>query len=60
MVYRVIWADRVAPRDAKVATGCRELAIVTTKKIHKESTNRRQPRKANLIEWSMHYQEYNR
>ena len=32
MVCRIIWADRVAPRGAEAATGCEELAIVTTKK----------------------------
>ena len=41
MVYRIIWADRVALRGAEEATGCRELAVVTTRKTCKESTNGR-------------------
>ena len=40
MVYRIIWADRVAPRGEEAAGGYKKLAIVTTKKIHKKNTNR--------------------
>ena len=40
MVCGLIWADGVAPRGAEAAIGCRELAVVTTKKTHKENTNR--------------------
>ena len=57
IVYTIIWAETAAPQGAKIATGCGELAIVITKKAWKEHTNKRQPRKANPIERSLHYQE---
>ena len=43
MVYRIIWADRVALRGAEAATGCEELVIVNTKKMQKKNTNRQKP-----------------
>ena len=46
MVYRIIWADRVAPRGAEAATSCQKLALVTTK-IHKKNAKRKQLIKAN-------------
>ena len=45
----IICADRLAPRGAEAAMGCRELVIVTLKRIQKEITNRRRPRKAKPI-----------
>ena len=45
IVCRITWADRVAPRGSEVAAGCKELDIVTMKKIHKKNTNRQQPSK---------------
>ena len=56
MVYRIIWADGVAPRVVEAAIGCRELSIVTMKKTHKESINSRKARKANPIERIQYYQ----
>ena len=38
MVYRIIWADRVAPRGAEAAMCYEGLAIVMTKKTCKKST----------------------
>ena len=52
MVCGIIWAEVVAPRGTEVAMGYEELAIVTTKKTHKKSTNIRQLSKANSIEES--------
>ena len=46
MVCGIIWADRVAPRGAEAAVGCKKLAIVTTKKTYKKNTNRRPLSKA--------------
>ena len=50
MVCGIIWADIVAPRGVEAATSYKELAIATTKKTHKESTNIRQLSKDNLME----------
>ena len=52
MVYRIIWADGVAPGGAKPAIGYKELAIVIMKKTCKKNTNRKQLSKANPIEGS--------
>ena len=40
-VFRINWADEVAPRGREAALGCRKLAIVTAKRMHNKSTNRR-------------------
>ena len=49
MICRIIWVDRVAPKGAEAAMGYEELIIVTMKKIHKKSTNRKQPSESNPI-----------
>ena len=59
MVCRIIWADKVAPRGVEAATGCEELAIVTTKKTHKKNINR-EPSKAKLFKRILPYQKKNR
>ena len=40
MVCRIIWADGGVPRGTDAAIGYKKLAIVTIKKICKESTKR--------------------
>ena len=49
MICGIIWADEVAPRSAKAASGFKKLAIVTTKKTYKKN-NRQKPRKAKPFE----------
>ena len=41
MVYRIIWADRVAIRGAEAAIGYKKVDIVTTEKTCKGSTSRK-------------------
>ena len=57
MVCGVFWVDIVAPRGVKAAIGFEELAIVTIEGIHKKSTSRKQPSKANLNELIVPYQK---
>ena len=52
MVCETIWADRVASRGVEAALVYKELVIVTTKKTRKQSTNRRQPSRANPMKGS--------
>ena len=52
MVFRIIWVDRVALRGAEAAVGCKELAIVTTKKTHIKNANRRSQAKLSLLKGS--------
>ena len=60
MVCGIIWADKVAPRGAEAAAGCKELASDTTKITYKKNTNRRPPSKAKPFEKISPYQKYNR
>ena len=55
MVFRVIWADRLAPSGAKIDIDYEDLAIVPTNKTPKNRTNRRKPTKANPTERISHY-----
>ena len=53
----ITWADRVAPRGAEAAAGCKELAIFTAKKTCNKNTNLRSPSKAKPFERISPYQE---
>ena len=57
MIYGIIEAGIVAPKGTEAAVGYKELAIVTTKKIYKENTNRRQLSKARPFQRISPYQE---
>ena len=45
MVCRIIWAERVAPRGAKAATGYEKGGIIPIKKVLKKRKNKKQPNK---------------
>ena len=52
-----MWENKIALRGVEASMGWKELATVTIKKIHKESTNIRQPEKTKPTERILLYQE---